>query len=316
MQLQKELSGEEWSVLKPAIDKQMNREGRKEKLLKRFDEDEILKHQYVDIYVQLPNVVSDEGLQAYEDMVQDYEHRRVERNWWLAYLQSFPALREKYAREYELLQKDLSEEEIRAVAVILSYEKTLLESLTWQYDAYVRETIETNYITGKVEKLYKGNIKPEELMCKYPEETEELIRYYGPEFDEFFFEKDGEPKYAEPEVLYKEKSSLRFKDMLFFKEFIERNQVFEQYEITDREYTEINAKLRCCHSPVSAGNGISGKYTEYSISYENFLLLKEQYPDKIAFYASQGTSDEDDMRFILKFHPYLDQKEVRYTGLT
>ena len=104
--------------------------------------------------------------------------------------------------------------------------------------------------------------------------------------------------------------------MLFFKEFIERNQVFEQYEITDREYTAINAKLRCCHSPVSAGSGISGKYTEYSISYENFLLLKEQYPDKIAFYASQENSKGEDMRFILKFHPYLDQKEVRYTGLT
>lgn len=311
LQLQKEVSEEEWIVLKPSIDKLMKREGRKETLLNRFEEDETMKNQYGDIYAQLPNVVTDDEVEIYEGILQDYEYRREERNNRLAYLQSFPTLKEKYAREYELLQKDLSEEELHTVAVILSYERVFLESLLWQYDAYVRETIETNYTNGKVEKLYKGYIGHEELMRKYPEETEALIRYYGPEFDAFFFEKDGKPKYADLGALYSERGNLQFRDMLFFREFIERNHVFGQYVITDREYTAISDKLRS-YVPVGAIRGIAGKYTGYSISYENFLLVKEQYPDEIAYYASKETGDEDIMHFVHKMHPYLTQREIQY----
>lgn len=295
LQLQKEVSLEEWRVLKPAIDSLMKREWRKEALLNRFEEDESLKSQYGDIYARLPDVVSDEEVCVYEDILKDYEYRREERNRWLAYLQTFPKLREKYAREYELLQKDLSEEELSAVAVLLSYESTFFESLLEQYDAYVRETTEANYAAGKVEKLYKGYIGHEELMRKYPEETEELIRYYGSEFDEFFFGK----------------GNLRFKDMSFFREFIERNHVFWQYVITDREYTAISDKLRA-YVPADAIRGIAGTYTGYLLSYENFLLVKKQYPDEITSFASQKTGDEDIMRFIHKMQPYLERREIQY----
>ena len=68
----------------------MKREGLKQKLLRRFEEDETLKNQYGDIYEELPNVVSDEEVERYEVILQDYEGRRTERNQWLVYLESFP----------------------------------------------------------------------------------------------------------------------------------------------------------------------------------------------------------------------------------
>lgn len=311
LQLQKELTIEEWRVIKPVIDKHMKREGLKEKLLRRFEEDETLKNQYGDIYEELPNVVSDEEVERYEVILQDYEGRRTERNQWLVYLESFPKLREKYAREYELLHNDLPEEEFRAVVVILSYERALMESLTWQYDAYIKETVETNYIAGKIEKLYKGYIRPEELMRKYPEGVEVLIKYYGPEFDEFFFAKDGKPKYADMGALYEAREHLQFQDMLFFREFIERNHVFEECVITDREYTVISNKLRF-YVPDGAIRGIAGTFTGYSISYENFLAVKELYPEEVVFYASQETGADEIWRFISKVQPYLTQREIQY----
>lgn len=276
-----------------------------------FGKQQTLKAQYGDIYAQLPVVVLDEELERHEEILQDYELRKAERNRWLAYLDAFPKLREKYATEYELLQKDLSEEELRVVTVILCYEIELLRSLIWQYDFYVKETVEKNYITGKVEKLYKGYIGHEELMRKYPKESEELIKHYGPEFDAFFFGKDGKPKCADVGALYEKREHLQFKDMSFFREFVERNQVFGQYVVTDREYTAISDKLRS-YIPYGAIRDIAGTYTGYSISYENFLLVKEQYPTEVAFYASQETGDEDIVEFIHKMHPYLTQREIHY----
>ncbi len=311
LRLQKELSTEEWSVLKPLIDKQMKIEGRKEKLLAHLDENEELKKQYEDIYAQLPTAVSAEELERYEGILKDYEDRRTEHNQWLAYLQSFPTLKKKYAREYEMLQTDLSKEEFKAVVATLNYEILLLQCLFRQYNVYVKETTEANYATGKVEKLYNGFIGHEELMRKYPEETEELIKYYGPEFDEFFFEKDGKPKYVDIMVLYDERVNLRFQDMLFFRGFIERNHVFEECVITDREYTVISNKLRT-YVPDGAIRGIAGTYTGYTLSYENFLKVKEQYPEDVAFHASQEKVADEIWRFIDKVHPYLEQREIHY----
>lgn len=311
LRLQKELSTEEWSVLKTLIDKQMKIEGRKDKLLAHLDEDEELKKLYRDIYAQLPSVVSDEELDRYEGILKDYEDRRAERNRWLVYLQSFPILRKKYAREYEMLQLNLSKEELNAVAAILNYEIVLLQCLTRQYDSYVKDTTKTNYATGKVEKLYNGFIDYEELMRKYPKETEELIKYYGPEFDEFYFEEDGSPKYVGGMVRYDERASFRFKDMLFFREFVERNHVFRQYVITDREYTAISNKLRS-YVPDGAISDIAGTFTGYSISYENFLLVKKHYPQEVAFYASQENGADEIWRFIGKVHSYLEKREIHY----
>ena len=310
-QLQKELSEEEWSVLKPVIDNHLKTERHKSKLMERFESDETLQSSYGDICAQLSNAASDEELEKYEEILRDYENRKGMCNRWLAYLKSFPKLKEKYAREYELLHRDLSAEEIAAVAVILSYELVLLESLKDQYDAYVSEKTEQNYAVGKVEKLYKGYIGNEELMRKYPEETEALLKYYGPEFDEFFFESNGTPKYADVSALHSARSDLHFKDILFFRKFIERNNVLGQYVITDREYTAINNKLRT-YVPLGAIRDIAGTYTGYSLSYENFLRVKELYPEEVAFYASQETGDEDTMRFINKMCPYLTQREIQY----
>lgn len=311
LQLQKEPFLEEWRVLKPVIDKHMKREGRKEKLLERFDADEILRNKYGDIYAQLPNVVSDEELDRYEAILQDYEVRKAERDRWIGHLESFPKLKGKYVREYELLHQDLSEEEMEAVAVILSYEIVLLNSLNWQYDSYVKETTEANYATGKVEKLYIGYIWHEKLLHEYPEETEELIQYYGPEFDEFFFDKNGSPKYANVGALYDAKSGLRFQDMAFFREFVERNHLFGQYVITDKEYTVISHRVET-YVPRGAIRGIAGTYTGYSISYENFLKVKELYPEEVASFALPENGDEDIMQFIHKMHPYLTQRKIQY----
>ncbi len=311
LKLQQEFSEEEWRILKPAIDKHMKVEKRKKKLLDRFEEEETLRNKYMDIYAQLPNAVSDEELDGYEEILRHYDFCKERCNEWIGYLESFPKLKEKYAREYELLHKDMSEAEFMAVTAILNYEIMLLENLKRQYDSYVRETIEANYAIGKVEKLYQGYISHEELMRKYPEETEELIKYYGPEFDEFFFEKDGKPKYTHLGALYDKTSNLRFKDMLFFREFVERNNVLKNYVITDKEYNAISNKLRS-YIPYGAIRDIAGTYTGYSISYENFLTVKELYPEEIAFYALQETGDEDTIRFIHKMQPYLTKNEIHY----
>ena len=309
IQLQKEYSEETWRILKPTVDKHMKRERQKEKILERFDEDEILKNQYGDIYVQLLNAVSDEEVERCENILHDYETRRKNCSWWLAYLESFPKLKEKYAKEYELLHNDMSEEEYRSVVAIISYEQELLKSLIWQYDFYVKETTEANYAIGKVEKLYKGYIDYEELMHKYSKDAEALIKHYGPEFDEFFFEKSGNPKYTDRWGLDEARKEFRFKDMSYFREFIERNQVFTQYVITDREFTAISYKLKQ-HIPAGAIRGIAGTFTRYSISYENFLLLKEKYPAEVTFYASENASAEDIMCF--NVYPYLTPYEVQY----
>lgn len=311
MQLQKEYSEETWMTLKPTVDKHIKREKRKAKLLERFDEDAILKNQYGQVYEELSNAVSDEEVDRYENILQEYEYRRSNCNWWRAYLESFPKLREKYAREYELLQNDLSNEEYRAVVAIISCEKKLLVCLIDQYTDYVKETTQSNYNTGKVEKLYEGFIRPEELMTKYPEETEALIEHYKQEFKEVFFEKDGSPKYTDRIVFDGKKTDLRFRDMSYYREYIERNQVFTQYVITDREYTVISNKLRT-YVPNGAIRGIAGTYTGYSMSYENFLAVKERYPEEVVFYASQDGNKEDIREFINKVYPYLTQHEIQY----
>jgi len=311
MQLQKEYSEETWRVLKPAVDKHMKREWHKEKILECFDEEETLKNQCGDIYVQLQNAVSDEEVERCENILHDYETRRKNCNWWLAYLESFPKLKEKYAKEYELLHKDLSEEEYKAVAGIICYEQELLKSLIWQYDSYVKEITEANYAIGKVEKLYKGYIDYAELMCKYPEDVESLIKHYGPEFDEFFFEKNDNPKYPDRWGLDEARKEFRFKDMSYFREFIERNQVFSQYVITDKEFTAISNKLNS-YIPGGVRSNISVRYTGYSISYENFLTVKEKYPKEVAFYAAEETGVENLGDFIFMILPYLTQHEGWY----
>lgn len=312
LQLQKELSADEWRELEPVIRKQKKIETRKEKLQKRLDENETMKNKYGDMYAQLPNVVSDEELERYENILQDYESRERERNHWILYLNDFPKLKEKYAREYELLQKDLSTEEICSIVENLLYEKRLLQMLMCKYEDYVKETTEANYATGKVEKLYDGYIFPDELMRKYPEEAEALIEYYGPEFDEYFFEKDGSPKdYPLMESQTDEFKKFQFKDMLLFREFIERNHVFGKYVITDKEYTVISDKLRR-YVPAGAIRGIAGSFTGYSISYENFLQLKKYSPDLVALYASKETEDTDIIHFISEVRPFLTEKKVEY----
>lgn len=186
-----------------------------------------------------------------------------------------------------------------------------MESLTRQYDVYVRETTENNYATGKVEKLYRGYISHEELMRKYPTEVEKLIKYYRPEFDDFFFEKDGSPKYSDMSELYNAGVNLRYKDILFFREFIDRNRVFEEYVITDREYTAVSDKLRR-YVPRGAIRDIAGTFTGFSISYEKYLMVKKLYPKEIALLASQESNDEDIRHFINEAHPYLTQHEIHY----
>lgn len=312
MQLQKECSEETWSVLKPTVDKQLKREWHKEKILEHFNEDEILKNKCGDIYAQLLKAVTDEEVEKCENLLQDYEIRRKNCNSWLAYLDSFPKLKEKYAKEYELLQKDLSEEEYRTVVGILHYEQELLRSLSRQYDAYVKEITEGNYAVGKVEKLYKGYISDEELMRKYPEDAEALIKHYGPEFDTFFFEKNGNPKYTDWWGLDEARKEFRFQDMSYFRKFIERNQVFSEYVITDREYTIISSKLK---SYIPGGRPtipyMEISYTGYSITYENFLLVKEKYPEEVAFYASDEEETKDIGCFVFKVEPYLTKHALR-----
>ena len=98
-----------------------------------------------------------------------------------------------------------------------------MRSLSWHYDTYVKEVTEANYATGKVEKLYNGYMSPEDLMRKYPKEAEALIKYYGPEFEEFYYARDSVSICADREM---PNVNFRFQNILAYREFIERNHIF------------------------------------------------------------------------------------------
>lgn len=309
--LKGELSEEEWEEIKSTISKHMKREKRKNKLVAYFDEDAALRRKYGDIYVQLQKFLSDEELEKYEELLQNYERNKRERERWSGYLRSFPKLKEKYAREYELLQEDLSIDELNLITWRINYENLIFSRLGQQYDDYVRTVTEENYALGKVETLYTGYIGFEELFRKYPKETEALLEYYMPEFDEYFYDKSGNLRYKDAHELYGESRKFTFKDILKYREFIECNNIYTRVVITDKEYNIINRKLTS-YIPYGAIRGIAGTYTGYSISYEKFLEVKERYSKEVEFYASKAAGDEDIICFIRKVEPYLTKNEIHY----
>lgn len=309
--LKGEVSEEEWEDIKATISKHMKREQRKNKLVARFDADEALMRKYGDIYAQLQKFLSDEELERYEELLHNYERNRKERERWREYLRSIPKLEEKYKREYELLQEDLSIDELNLITWKINYESLIISRLGQQYEDYVRAVTEENYALGKVETLYTGYISFEELLRKYPKETEELLEYYMPEFDEYFYDESGNLRYKDAHTLYEESRKFMFKDILKYREFVERNNVFARVVITDKEYTVIDRKLTS-YIPYGAIRDIAGTYTGYSITYEKFLEVKARYPKDVEFYASEAAGDEDIISFIYKVEPYLTKKEIHY----
>ena len=309
--LQGEPSEEEWEDIKSTIHTHMKREQRKNKLVMCFEEDEVLRRKYEDIYVKLQEFLSDEELEKYEELLYSYERNKGERKRWREYLDSLPRLKEKYAREYELLQEDLSIDELNLLTWKINYGGLIVSRLSQQYDDYVRAVTEENYTLGKVETLYTGYVSFEELIRKYPKETEALLEYYMPEFDEHFYDKSGNLKYKDAHELYEESRKFNFKDILKFREFIEQNNIFTRALITDKEYNIINRKLTS-YIPYGAIRDIAGTYTGYSITYEKFLEVKARYPRDVELYASEAVGDEDIIGFIRKVEPYLMKNEMHY----
>ncbi len=162
-----------------------------------------------------------------------------------------------------------------------SSEDYLLKILASGYDSYIRDRIEENYRTGKIEELhYCIRITSDNAATLRATHCEALTPIF-----ELFQKPDGTVYTINQIEEYK--NHPRFK---LFIDFIDRNRLYGETVITDNVFNRLNHYLRS-YAAEHQGDRLSGRCSFYHLTYENYLKVKELYPEDVQYFSEINFSD-------------------------
>ncbi len=158
----------------------------------------------------------------------------------------------------------------------------LLELLASSYDSYIKDVVEDNYRTGKIEELHYctgiSSENAEKIRNTYKEELDPILALFKePEGTIYSINKIDETKNSP--------------DFKYFIDFIDKNKLYGETIVTDKVFNSLNNYFRN-YATEYYGDRLSGRCSFYHLTYDNYLTVKQLYPEDVNYFSGISFLDE------------------------